>query len=314
MQLDLFTGGHIPLTAARQAIARGDLLGAAGQLSRSPRTEEAEDGRRLEGVARALHDPIVAADPAAVHARFEAALAPAHDTKREGLGAREWQSLYAAALARALGSTSRTFRGWLGLHFAWVGGDARAAVDPASALVSTMPPGPAWLEAARIAFVSKQRDAGREWLAQACLASDAELAPTPPELAPCGVAVLDRLPALPELPARVLELFVAVRGLDLAPPLTRWVAVLGEMEGELGPRLGSEGGPLDDPDERGDTEHVDGPTEFVAALRAARRSRARDRSRGSDQCSDRELRARRRMQRIAPTLLPRYLATLGLLP
>jgi hypothetical protein len=50
---------------------------------------------------------------------------------------------------------------------------------------------------------------------------------------------------------------------------------------------------------------------FLAALRAARRSRERDRARGPERCSDRELRARRRMQRLAPALLARYVAGLG---
>jgi hypothetical protein len=50
---------------------------------------------------------------------------------------------------------------------------------------------------------------------------------------------------------------------------------------------------------------------FLAALRAARRSRERDRVRDAEHCSDRELRARRRMQSLAPALLTRYLRGLA---
>jgi hypothetical protein len=50
---------------------------------------------------------------------------------------------------------------------------------------------------------------------------------------------------------------------------------------------------------------------FLEALRAARCSRERDGARGPERCSDRELRARRRMQRLAPALLTRYMRGLA---
>ena len=118
---------------------------------------------------------------------------------------------------------------------------------------------------------------------------------------------LDEAPALPPLPAPVEDLFAAVRELDgLSAPRTRWIAVLGEIDRVLVPLDPSEAEPLSTSAPEGDAARA-----FLAALRAARRSRERDGARGSNQCSDRELRARRRMQRIAPELFARYLRGLG---
>jgi hypothetical protein len=305
-QLALFEGSHVPRTAAREALQRGDLAEAREHLaSMAGSTEESADAARLDRIAAVLRASN--ADPlAALHAGFVSAL-----TLREPCGflsQEEWLRLYAQRVAQALAAEpARWFRGWLAPHFAWVAGEPDAAGHAAQSLVDAAPPGPAWVEAARIGFALGDAGTARACLHAACLDSAIELAPGPPALESCGVPALDAAPALPPVPAAVEDLFAAVRELDDLPgPRTRWVAVLGEIDRVLAPADPMDSQPAVDPESEADPARA-----FLAALRAARRSRERDGARGAGRCSDRELRARRRMQRIAPALLERYLRGLG---
>jgi arsenite methyltransferase len=296
-QLGLFEGPHLPRTAAREALWRGDLEAAHAQLERlAGSSEEAADAARLARIASARRWP--GSDPAAaLHAAFAAGLTDAGP--RGFLSDAEWLVLYAQHLAGALApQPGRRFRGWLGAHFAFVAGKAGAARRAAARIVESEPPGPAWIEAARLAFQLGEDPMARAWIHTACLESPVELSAEAPSLEACGVAALDAAPPLPALPAPVEDLFDAARELeDLPGPWTRWIAVIGEIDRVLAPS----GEIASDEDPAG---------AFLSALRAARRSRERDRSRGPGRCSDRELRTRRRMERLAPALLARYLRSL----
>jgi hypothetical protein len=305
-QLALFEGPHLPRTAAREALSRGELAEARAQLvPLAGATAEAADGARLGRITAALRatneDPVTT-----LHAAFASALAMAEP--RGFLSNDEWFRLYAQRMARVLDAEpARRFRGWLGAHFALVAGEADAARRAAHRIVETQPPGPAWLEASRIAFVLAEAASARSWIHAACLDGPTELAAEPPALAHSGVSALDAAPSLPRLPPPVEELFEAVRTLDDLPGRrTRWVAVLGEIDRVLAPAAPSDGEPAESPAPDDDEVRA-----FLAALRAARRSRERDGARGPDRCSDRELRSRRRMQHISPVLLARYLRGLG---
>jgi len=334
-QIALFEGAHVPRTAAREALAHGDLDAARARLARVPgAAEEAADAARLARLAAALpaEGP---GSPQAVHAAFAAALAATQP--RGFLSEAEWFGLYAQRVAGALaGEPRRSFRGWMGMHFALAAGDADAARGAAARAAGSAPAGPAWLEAARVAFATDEPARARAWLRDACLASPVELAARPPALEPCGVPALDAAPPLPPLPAEIEDLFDAVRQLDGLPGLrTRWIAVAGEIDRVLGPEAPGEGlsaarapagggdTPADRPPDADPTSgtdleatpdtdpeatpDADPARAFLTALRAARRSRERDGARDPGRCSDRELRARRRMQRLAPPLLDRYL-------
>lgn len=305
-QLALFEGSHVPRTAAREALRRGALDEARERLAlMAAATEEGADAARLERIAAALRAP--SADPlAALHAGFVSALALREP--RGFLSAEEWFRVYARRISHALAAEpAPCFRGWLAPHFAWVAGEFEAAEHAAQCLVDTAPPGPAWIEAARVAFELGQAGKARAWLHAACLGSAIELVPDPPALEPCGVSALDAAPALPPLPAAVEDLFAAVRELEHLPgPRTRWVAVVGEIDRALAPAEPVDAESAPDPASEADPARA-----FLAALRAARRSRERDGARDPSRCSDRELRARRRMQRIAPALLERYLRGLS---
>jgi hypothetical protein len=305
-QLALFEGPHVPRAAAREALARGELDEARLHLSPiGGATEERADAARLDRITSALRaangDPVVA-----VHAGFAAALASGEP--RGFLSADEWFRVYAQRIAHALAADpTRRFRDWLGAHFALAAGEFEAARRAATSVVDSAPPGPAWLEAARLAFALGPATSARAWLHAACIDSPIELTPEPPALERCGVPVLDEAPALPPLPAPITELFDAARDLeDLPAPRTRWVAVLGEIDRELAPSDPNDGEVSATRPQDGDAVRI-----FIAALRAARRSRERDGARSPDRCSDRELRARRRMQRLSPALLERYLRRLG---
>ncbi len=305
-QLALFEGSHVPRTAAREALGRGALGEACAHLAQmSGATEEGADAARLERISSALR--AASADPlAALHAGFASALAIVEP--RGFLAAEEWFRLYAQRIAHELAADpARRFRGWLGLHFAFAAGEPEAVRDSARRIVEVVPPGPAWVEASRLAFAAGDSTRAREWLHAACLDSAIELAPERPVLERSSVFALDAAPALPPLPATVEDLFAGVRDFDGLPgPRTRWVAVVGEIDRVLAPADPGGAEPLQDPAPSKDPARA-----FLAALRAARRSRERDGARSPDRCSDRELRARRRMQRIAPALLERYLRGLG---
>jgi len=305
-QVARFEGPHVPRAAAREALGRGELVEARLHLSRiGGATEERADAARLDWIASALR--AASGDPvAAVHAGFAAALAIGEP--RGFLSADEWFRVYAQRIAHALvADPTRRFRGWLGAHFALASREFEAARRAATSVVDSAPPGQAWVEAARLAFALGPATSARAWLHAACIDSPIELSPEPPGLERCGVPALDEAPAPPPMPGPITELFDAVRDLeDLPTPRTGWVAVLGEIDRVLAP--------LDPSDvEVSATQPRDGAAvrTFIAALRAARRSRERDGARSSDRCSDRELRARRRMQRLSPALLERYLRRLG---
>ena len=306
-QLALFEGSHLPRTAARQALSRGDLGEAHAQLERlKGAREEAADAARLERILSTLG--AASEDPApTVHDAFASALARVEP--RGFLSDGEWFDLYAQRVASALDAEpGKCFRGWLGAHFAFAARDLDGARRAATRIVESQPPGPAWIEAARLAFELGEASNAAEWIHAACLESRVELAAAPPGLERCGVPVLDASPSLPPLPGPVEDLFDAGRALrDLPGPCTRWVAVLGEIDRVLAPRNPDEGGEAEETADDGDPHEGDEARAFLAALRAARRSRERDRPRGPERCSDRELRARRRMQRLAPALLARYL-------
>ncbi len=305
-QLALFEGSHLPRTAAREALSRGELGEARAELARLvDATEEAADAARLERITSTLRAP-GEKSVGTVHEAFASTLAKAEP--RGFLSDDEWFRIYAQRMAGALDSEpGRRFRGWLGAHFAFVAGETDRARRIAGRIVESLPPGSAWIEVARLGFELGEGAKAREWIHAACLDSSIELVAEPPALERCGVPALDAAPSLPPLPAPVEALFDAARALEGLPaPWTRWVAVVGEIDRVLAHRSASEGGPTEGAVHDRDAAHA-----FLAALRAARRSRERDRARGPERCSDRELRARRRMQSLAPALLARYVAGLG---
>ena len=305
-QLALFEGSHLPRTAARAALSRGELDGALDQLAGlSGAAEEAADAARLERITSALRAP--SGDPAAaVHDAFHSALAEAGP--RGFLSDDEWFAAYARLLAAALeADPGRRFRGWLGAHFAFAACEKDAARRAASRIVEGLPPGSAWIEAARLAFVLDEPARARQWIHAACLDSPVDLAPEPPGLERCGVPALDEPPPLPPLPAAVEDTFEVARALDPLPgPWTGWVAVVGEIDRLLAPMDPGNAEPLGALVNEGDRARA-----FLVALRAARRSRERGGAHGPGRCSDRELRARRHMQHLSPALLERYLRGLG---
>jgi len=312
-QLALFEGAHVPRQAARDALLRGDLDEARAQLARpAEAAEEAADAERLRRIVASLRAAAPAggapAPAEAIHDAFAAGLAA--EAPPGFLSEADWFAAYARCLVEALGTEpARRFRSWLGAHFAFAVGEApsEAARRAAQAIAEREPPGPAWFEAARLAFALGEPTRAQAWLHAACLASPGDLVPEPPALEPCGVAALDAAPPLPDLPAPVVDAFDAVRALEGLPgPGAPWVAVVGEIDRVLVPPESTEEGPTAEEDPAAD----DRPRAFLAALRAARRSRERDRVRSPERCSDRELRARRRMQRLAPPLLDRYLRSL----
>lgn len=306
-QLALFEGPHLPRTAAREALTRGELGEASAQLARlGAATVEAADAARLERIRSALaatgEDAV-----RAVHRAFASAFGA---TEPEGfLSDGEWFRVHARQLARALeAEPALPHRGWLGAHFAWAAGDADLARRASRRIVERAPPGPAWIEAARIALDLGEGASACAWIHAACLDSPVDLTGEPAVLERCGVPALDSAPALPRLPAPIEDLFDAARTQgELPGPRARWVTVLGEIDRVLVPaEQVTEADPDAGSPERGaDAGHP--ARAFLAALRAARRSRERDGARAPDRCSDRELRARQRMQRLAPALLARYL-------
>ncbi len=305
-QLALFEGSHLPRTAAREALLHGELARACAQLAQQPNaTREVADAARLQRITSALQMP--GEDPVeTAHEAFVSALAEAEP--RGFLSDAEWFHLYAQHMAGVLeAEPERRFRGWLGAHFAFAGDEMDAAQRAAMKIVESLTPGPAWIEAARLAFAFGEVAKAREWVHTACLDSLSELAPGTPGIELCGVPALDAAPPLPTLPASLEDAFDAARELDDLPgPWTRWVAVVGEIDHTLVP---VDIGDAESDEARGADE--DPARAFLAALRAARRSRERDATRGPNHCSDRELRARRRMHHLAPALLERYLRGLS---
>ena len=305
-QLALFEGTHLPRTAAREALLRGDLDASLAELARMARgTEEAADAARLERITSL--SPSADGDPVSMaHDAFTAALAAREP--RGFLSDAEWFRAYARRVAAALeADPERRFRGWQGLHFAFAAGAYEPAQRAAERSVRELAPGPAWIEAARLAFELGNAANARSWIHRACLDSAIELGPAPPALEPCGIPALDAARLLPRLPPPVEDVFEVGRELEGLPgPWTRWVAVVGEIDRVLAPGDASGEETIE-----GDAAAGDPARAFLAALRAARRSRERDRAARPGRCSDRELRARKRMQRIAPQLLARYVRGVG---
>ena len=305
-QLALFEGSHLPRTDALEALWHGELARAHAQLARLPEaTPEAADADRLQRIMSALRAP--GEDPVeTAHEAFVSALAEVEP--RGFVSDAAWFRLYAQHMAGALETEpERRFRSWLGAHFAFASDEVAAAQGAAKRIVESLPPGQAWIEAGRLAFALGDEVEARKWIQTACLDSPSELASETPVVELCEVPALDATPLLPSLPAPLEDAFDAARELsDLPGPWTRWVAVVGEIDNSLAPVDLSE----DKPHEaRADVE--DPARAFLAALRAARRSRERDAIRGPNHCSDRELRARKRMQRLAPALLERYVQRLS---
>jgi hypothetical protein len=196
--------------------------------------------------------------------------------------------------------------------------------------VAASQPGPVWLVSARIACAAGRRAEGKEWLRRACLEAPIELRPEAAPLQRCGLPPLEAAPDPPGLPKPIQALWGAAESLELEPPIAPWAAVIGEIDGLLAPAPANLD-PAADAESSGgwpsaaarstagaasDTDAPEPPAKsapdaFLAALRAARHARLRDGARRPDLCSDRELRARRRMQRIAPRLLTRYLHRLA---
>ena len=312
-QLALFEGPHVPRMAAREALSRGDLRAAHTQLAgRAGAKEEAADATRLARIDSALR--AAGGDSVeAVHAAFASALAAAEP--RGFLSGAEWFGLYAQRVADALDAEpGRSFRGWLGADFAFAAGEPDAARRAVARIIEVVPPGSAWIAAARLAFALGEAANASEWIHTACLdgpVAPADLVAEPPALERCGAPALDAAPPLPPLPAPVEDVFDAARALDGLPgSWTRWAAVVGEIDRVLAPPSPDDAAPSARAED-GRSDGDDPARAFLAALRAARRSRERDRPHSSGSCSDRELRARRRMQRIAPDLLARYLRGLG---
>jgi len=301
-QLALFEGSHIPRTAAREALSRGDFSEASRNLRLAAAPADDADANRLRRIDSALQ--ATDRDPSSVHAAFASALESPEPCGF--LMADEWFRLYAQRISAALDAEpERCFRGWLGAHFKFATNPTDEVRSLAVRLVATQPPGRTWIEAARFEFRFGDEARAQSWIHAACLGSATDLTHAAPVLELSGVPALDASPSLPALPAAVEDLFDLVRVLDGLPDRsTRWVAVVGEIDRLLAPFGGVETETSDPAAPGGDLVHV-----FLAALRAARRSRERDTNRGPERCSDRELRARKRMRSVSPVLLDRYLHT-----
>ena len=234
-QLALFEGSHLPRTAAREALSQGDLDEAHAQLERlAGATEEAVDAARLERIISTLgaarEDPV-----GTVHDAFASALAKVEP--RGFLTDREWFALYARHVASALDAEPGScFRGWLGAHFAFAAGDMDGARRAATRIVESQPPGPAWIEAARLAFELGEASSAGEWIHAACLESRIELAAAPPALERCGVPALDASPSLPAAP-RAGRGPLRRSACSARPP--RPIDALGRGPGRDRPRSGS---------------------------------------------------------------------------
>jgi len=178
-QLALFEGSHLPRTAAREALSQGDLDEAHAQLERlAGAKEEAVDAARLQWIISTLgaarEGPV-----GTVHDAFASALAKVEP--RGFLTDREWFALYAWHVASALDEEPGScFRGWLGAHFAFAAGDMDGARRAVTRIAGSQPPGPAWIEAARLAFELGEASRAGEWIHAACLESRVELTAAPP--------------------------------------------------------------------------------------------------------------------------------------
>jgi hypothetical protein len=302
-QLTLFEGSHIPRNAAREALERGDLDEARAQFGLlgdgGPEAlDAARIGRVLSGLGAAQEDPI-----AAIHGAFSSAFSA--DEARGVLADAEWFVVYARRVGAALGiDPGRRFRGWLGPDFDFAAGEEEAALRNARQIVEKLPSGSEWICASRVEFALGSPESARRWIQSACLDASTQLDPSPPALESTGVPALDAAPPLPPLPDPIQSLFEAVEEFEGLPgSRAPWVVVMGEIDRVFGP--------IEEGPETTSAREAHPALEFLAALRAARSSRERDGGRRSDRCSDRELRSRKRMQRLAPGLFEHYMQSLG---
>jgi len=320
MQLDLFSGEHVPLLRYHVALDRGELRGARAALAEAAlRVAEPAMSRALAMLEAELARARGTGDrAAAVHDAFVAALAEVGFV-RAGAGAparRDWFRLYAAHVAEALTPTpARRFRGWCSLHFDLAAGRPEAALRSAECLTRACREGWAWLEAARAAHAAGDGDRTRRLAVVACLVANEELVPDPPVLRRVFESALDAPDLLvPRLPDAIEELWSDARWLELATPAAAWVPALGVLADLFPPALLRSDEVREasgfDPDAAPPPSEPPGRA-FLRALLAARDAHAREAALRSGACGDTELRARARMRALSPELLARYLESLG---
>ena len=317
MQLDLFTGDHLPMLRCHAALEGGDLPGARAALARA--ADCAGNGSVVERMA-ALEEKLpplrgeAIAPAEAVNEAFENALAGAAMQSGDPIQPSDWFRLYAAHMAAALGSApERRLRGWCALHYEVAASRPQLALRAALQLTSRCAEAWAWLEGARAAHAAGEEHLARRWVLVACLVAREELSLDPPPLAPASVALLDGPGSiLPALPAQLEELWSEAGCLELPGPASAWVPCIGVLDGEFAMDL------LRSAEVREaagfDPSASARPGEpaswvFLRALVAARGARSRTPALG--RCSEAELRARAAMRQVAPALLSRYLGGLG---
>jgi hypothetical protein len=259
----------------------------------------------------AIEARLAGASPERVHEAFESALEGATEP-RTAIPRRVWLRLYAHHVAAALApEPARRFRGWCGLHYALAAGER----PDAERLLTGCEEPWAWLEAARAAWAADEAERAARWLVVACLRAEDGIPPDPPRIEPSRVAALNP-PAdtVPRLPDAVADLWTEAERLELPGPASPWVPALLVIDGLLPPSLlgwaADLAGSGFDPD--GPTPADEGPArQFLRALLQARAARSAAQPAGPGGYGEAELAARRRMKRLAPALLARYLDRLG---
>ncbi len=317
-QLSLFDEPHRSRERCARALHQGDLGSARAALEDiAPPNPLALERDRLTALHERLPrlDEASAVDPAELHAAFETVLARC-DPQAGGVSADDWFQLYGRYIAAALERfAEREFRGWYAVDF-WLGlGRAPEALRAAYRLVTAVPAGQAWVEAARAAYTAGEGDPGTRWLLVSCVATSSGLDPRPPRLEEAAAPVLNRPPlGLPEFPRRILALWEEVDALELPGSASAWVPALGIIDGVFSPSIlgwtADLAGAGFDPE--GDSPPGEPPARaFLRALLAARQARASAAAAGVIGYPADEIDARRHMRRLAPGLLERYLRRLG---
>lgn len=319
MQLDLFSGDHVPTICARNALERGDLDAACVAFSRvaedsSPAGRAAKWLGRL-AAALAQRDEDAGAPAAAEHRAFAAASADDEEIIERVIGRALWFRLYAGRLGAALArAPAQRFRGWCRVHYELAAGRRGGALDEGEALVAAEASGFAWLERARVEFALGDDARARRFVLAACLVATADLDPRPPALAACEAKSLE-MPrdVLPRLPPAIEAIWGDALDLDLPGAASRWVPCIRLLGGAFTPAqvASPELRAATGFDVRAAAAHEDPAREFLCALFAAREAHLHERG-SSASCGPRELEMRRRMQRIAPPLFGRYMEELGL--
>lgn len=315
MQLDLFSGDHVPAIRGRNALERGDLAAARAAFALADEgTPASRAAARIERLCAALERCDSPPDAAVgrVHAAFVAASGGEGGDVEEEMGRAVWFRVYAAHLGAALAPAQR-FRGWCRVDYELGARRLRGALGAAAALVEAEPSAFAWLEKARAELAGGDDTSAQRAVIIACLTAADDLDPSPPRLAPCETKDLEAPPdALPALPRAVETLWNDALDLDLPGAAPRWVPCIGMLDGTFAPAQ------LASPELRAATgfdvraaesRSDDPPREFLRALIAAREARAHERGLSTG-CGPRELDARASMKRIAPALFRRYMETL----